>query len=277
MLLADFPDRQLTDLYFPSVLMKTESQRRLEHRLSWLILADRYRWRGVPSKSPRFPERVQIVEQLHRLSSFQTPLKSQPLASYASDELDAEGFSAATFGYSRPVVIRGFGRFLPGFGAFTPSYLRQQLQGKKCAVVAFDEVSRMRAWDSGVAFASMAFEEFLERMPHEDIYLNNSTELVEACPEILRNLDLHAIQKLLRPVCWDELVTTNFFIGSQRVRSSIHAAFGGNFFLNLAGRKRWRLIAPEHSALLHPVTARPFQYVRSACGGFHRCEVQGRG
>ncbi len=255
--------------------MTTHSQTHLERRLYTLILADRYLWHGTPSESPRFPERLRIVEQLQRNCEFQTQRPAGNLPTFRAEGLDYEQFYRASDGYSRPVVVRRFGEPLIRSGRWTREQLATRLRGQTCAVVAFDDNSRMRAWDSGVTFNQMTFDSFLERMADEDLYLNNSTEIVETCPELLEDLKLTTLRQFTSPGdTWDELLTTNFFIGSRRVRSSIHAAFGGNFFLNLAGRKRWRLIAPEHSALLHPVTARPFQYVRSACGGFYRSEAR---
>lgn len=253
--------------------MKTRKQLRLENHLYRLILADRYAWSGTPSKSPRFAKQKQLVEQLHRLTKFQKTRAAEKLPTFQAGELDYTDFIRETAGYTRPVVIREFAKQAVDAGMWRRERLCQRLRDRTCAVVAFDEASRMAAWDTGVDFVKMDFESFVARMASEDIYLNNSTELVEACPQLIDDLRLSSLHQFLRPRSrWDELLTTNFFIGSSRVRSSIHAAFGGNFFLNLAGRKRWRFIAPEHSALLHPVTARPFQYVRSACGGFYRSE-----
>jgi hypothetical protein len=66
----------------------------------------------------------------------------------------------------------------------------------------------------------------------------------------------------------DVLPLTNLFIGSDQVHSALHAAPAGNFFLNAVGRKRWTLTDPAHSALLAPVMRPPYQYVRSAFGGY---------
>lgn len=43
---------------------------------------------------------------------------------------------------------------------------------------------------------------------------------------------------------------------------------GGNFFLQIAGRKRWTVVDPRWTAWLHPVNGRPFQYCNSAFGGY---------
>lgn len=262
----------------PHAASTDEATLALERELYRLIIADRYLWKGQPSQSPRFARQAEIVAELHARSPFQAPRAPEPLPAYPADGMDRARFMEVTGGLTRPVIIRGFGRDMRAVQRWTPDYLREKLAGKTCAVVVYDEETRLRSWDKNLEFVQMGFGEYLDRMVHEDIYINNRTEIVESCPALLDDLELGRIQqRFTEPGSrWDELVTTNFFIGARRVHSSVHAAFGGNFFFNIAGRKRWLMIDPIYSAYIHPIPAKPFQYVRSACGGYRRCAEQGQ-
>jgi hypothetical protein len=250
----------------------------LERELYRLIIADRYLWKGQPSRSPRFARQAEIVAELQALSPFKAPRAPDPLPEYPAEGMDRARFIAVTQGLRRPVIIRGFGRDTRAVQEWTADYLRRHLGGKTCAVVVYDEQTRLRSWDHDLEFVEMDFSEYLDRMVHEDLYINNRTEVVESCPALLDDLELHRIHDAFTDPTsrWDELVTTNFFIGARHVHSSVHAAFGGNFFFNIAGRKRWLMIDPIYTAYIHPIPAQPFQYVRSACGGYRRCAEQGQ-
>lgn len=250
----------------------------LEREFYRLIIADRYIWKGQPSLSPRFARQSEIVAELHALSPYQTPRDPEPLPAYEAEGMDRARFMEVTRGLTRPVIIRGFFRDTNAVKRWTPDYLRERLGGTTCAVVVYDEETRLRSWDKNLELAQMDFGEYLTRMVHEDIYINNRTEMVESCPQLLEDLELHRIHDTFTDPSsrWDELVTTNFFIGAKHVHSSVHAAFGGNFFFNIAGRKRWLMIDPIYTAYIHPIPAQPFQYVRSACGGYRRCAEQGQ-
>ena len=250
--------------------------RALEREFYVQMLLDRYLWRGRHSASPRFEHKRAIVDRLHAHSGFQEPRRPDPIVELRGEELSAERFWDASEGLQRVVVIRGFNQSA-ATRTWTPTLLADRLAGQRCAVLVYDAETFDRGWDVGARLTQMDFGEYLRRMPDEALYINNSTELVTMCPELIDDLELPAIREALLPdsAGWDELVSTNFFIGSPRVYTSIHAAMGGNFFLQIAGRKRWTLIDPTWSAYLHPLNGRPFQYCNSAFGGFRSCARRG--
>jgi hypothetical protein len=86
---------------------------------------------------------------------------------------------------------------------------------------------------------------------------------------LVEDLQLERIRRDLTTPgsAWDELVTTNLFVGATHVFSAVHAAPAGNFFLNLVGRKAWTFVDPRYAGHLHALPSRPFQYLKSAYGG----------
>ena len=224
-----------------------------------MFVADRLLWRGQPSQAPWFQRRMARVHDLHRHHAVPvTPLALTELGSDAT----REDFLAASDQYRRPVVLRGFIAGCEATRCWTDQTLRTRFDGRDCTVLRFDSD---QDWDTGAPTERMPFGDYLDRMRSEPLYLNSSTEL--ASEPVLQALGLDRVLGLRDPRV-DVLPLTNLFIGSDRVHSALHAAPAGNFFLNAVGRKRWTLTDPAHSALLAPVMRPPYQYVRSAFGGY---------
>lgn len=238
----------------------------LERRFYTLFLADQRRWTGKPSQSPRYAEQCALVDAVRALHP--APVAPRPLTELPADTT-REAFLQATDGLRRPVVIRGFADHMPAVRTWTQDHLRERLGETSCAIVHYDDASLERAWDTGVEIAPMRFADYLAKMADGRVYLNNSSELFTKHPDLLADLDIQRLRdQFCSPGRWDELLTTQLFIGGRIVRSALHAAFGGNFFLQLAGRKRWVLMDPAHSVALHAIPGRPFQYVISAAGRY---------
>lgn len=239
----------------------------LERRFYALSLMDRYLWSKPPSQSPRFERRERVAAQLRDRDGFTHVRPAEPLPGTHAHDLDT--FVAGTHGYRHPFVVRGYLRDTPAVTQWSKDHLRAALHGVQCRVFVQDEASRTRSWDQGTGLIDVPFHEFVDRMATEHLYLNNATEVFLARPELVEDLQLERIRRDLTTPgsSWDELVTTNLFVGAPHVFSAVHAAPAGNFFLNLVGRKRWTFVDPRYAGHLHALPSRPFQYLKSAYGG----------
>ena len=225
-----------------------------------------------PSDAPGFSRRQAIARELQADGRFPTPRDPEPVPEVTVH--DREHFQAASAGASQPVVLRGLLRDRSPY--WEPRRLVQAVGDLPVTVMRTTKQDDARAWDVGIEHIQLPFDRFIERLPNERLYLNNSTELFVQHPELEAQLGLDRLQEFTdHGTDWDELLATNLFIGTDKVRSAIHAAWGGNFFVNLVGRKRWRFIAPEYSPYLNPVPARPFDYALSSFGGFAHCHENG--
>lgn len=240
------------------------------------LLAERALWRRAPSESPLFQWKRGLVRELQAAAPWRESRAPEPLAELLPCDHDREHFLAASEGFCRPVVLRGFARDAPAVKRWSLDFLRARLGPHPCAVLLLDEQVRARDWDVPAPLVHMSFDEYFDRMTTEPLYLNSSTKVATCCPELMDDLQLERIRETFcEPgASWDELVLTNFFIGSSQVFSALHSAPAGNFFLNIAGRKRWLLTDPRHSLMLHPITKPPFQYYRSAFGGYRAWREQ---
>lgn len=235
------------------------------------IALDHAFWKGQPSASPRFERRNAHSESLAASSPYQEPRPADPLPTLPLEGLDRDAFLAATAGGRRPIVIRGFAQHSRAAKLWSQDYLRERLAGQECTVFATDEDGRRAGWDHGHRVEKMPFEEFLSRVGQEEMNISNSAEMVSACPDLVKDLELHRIYDTFTrsPKSFDELLTVGFFIASKKLGSEVHAAPGGNFFFNILGRKKWVLYDPALTAELKPVTVRPFTFALSQLNSQH--------
>jgi hypothetical protein len=95
----------------------------------------------------------------------------------------------------------------------------------------------------------MPFREYLDQMlNHGKTYLRFSS-LLEAFPELLKDLDLAYLKRLRssRSGAWVQA-----FIGGKGTRTPFHAAITSGVFVNISGRKRWQLVPSYYLAVLNP-------------------------
>jgi hypothetical protein len=59
---------------------------------------------------------------------------------------------------------------------------------------------------------------------------------------------------------WGEILSTQIFISNANGRTGYHCAAGGNFFLQVYGRKRWVFVNPRHSPFMYPTIRKDFFY-----------------
>jgi hypothetical protein len=246
----------------------TEARQR--RRLWRLIAADRYLRFGPVKESPRYQERTQLTDALHAAAGRDTPVEPTPLPEYDADSLDYDGFLEATDNLRRSIVVRGLNRQCRAVQLWTAEYLRERMGEHTFTILGGtpdpDQSPSDTRWDA----ERMTFAQFLDRMPLEPVYLNNDAIFVEACPELVDDLDLPLIRERFNDPrsSWDQLITTQVFVSSSLAHSALHSANSGNFFLQIRGRKTWTLVDPRYTLEVFPVPARPALYAVSHYGGW---------
>jgi len=91
----------------------------------------------------------------------------------------------------------------------------------------------------------------------EKPYINNLSRIFDDYPQMMEDLELNAINKF-NPQYRNMLFAVNLFVGGFGTRSSLHCAAPANFFLQIAGQKKWSFINPKYSMYLNPVGAIPY-------------------
>lgn len=243
--------------------------RRLTRRLNMLTALDQVTSRQPSMRAPRFGRRAALMDALWAQATFDEPLP-RPVPELPADA-DFAQFFALSDGYRAPVVLRGFGVDCAAVGQWSGAHLTDRLGDAPCTVVEMDADAFERPHDSKRVLHTMPFSEFVRRMHDEPLYLHNSTEFATVCPDLLDDLGIDRInERLCEPESdWDHIFASNLFVGTQNVFSNLHCAPGGNFFLQVAGRKRWTLVDPALSPYLLPLPSRPFNHCLSIFGSFH--------
>ena len=239
-------------------------------RLWRLLAADRVLRFGPVAESPRYSRRCELTEALQVAGGLTEPRDPDPLPEVDAADLDHAGFMEASDHLRRSVVIRGLGRDSRAVTQWTADYLRERLAEHRFTFVGGTPDPKRAPTDTRWDAEEMTFGRFLERMPHEPIYLNNDSLFAQACPELIDDLELERVRDRFNDPTtdWDELISTQVFISSALAYSPLHAAQSGNFFLQIRGRKTWTLVEPRHSLLLFPILARPALYAVSHYGGW---------
>jgi len=248
--------------------MDSSTSQALERRWYTLAAMDILLSRAGGTGAPRYAARAAVVEQLWDSAPFSASAEGVP---ELRGPLTPAAFAAASGGYRRPVVLRGFGAETAAVQRWTPAHLAERLGSAPSVVVEMDDAAR-----NGDAHASrrilheMPFDRFVARMRDEALYLHNATGFASQLPELVDELDLPRIQAQLAGDAsgWDGLFSSNLFVGGEKVYSNLHCAPGGNFFLQIHGAKTWTLVDPALSPYLAPVPSRPFNHCLSAFGSY---------
>ena len=241
-----------------------------ERSLYRLTVADHLLSRTPSARGPRMEKRAAVLEALWQSADLPVQDAAPVPALDPADPALRERFLAASAGYRRPVVIRGFGEDIQAVREWSPAYLVSRMGDAPCTVVEMDEAAMSRPHDSKRVLLQMAFSDFIERMDSEPLYLHNSTEFASQFPDLLDEIELERVGAALTTPgsSWDEIFSSNLFVGTDRVFSNLHCAPGGNFFLQITGEKTWTLVDPARSAFLLPLPSKPFNHCLSIYGSF---------
>ena len=171
-----------------------------------------------------------------------------------------------------PVVLRGVAADWPAVKNWTPEFFRSRYGGDTILV---------RTKSAGVGAESVytrdvTIAEFVDNIFNNgEYYANNLEDLFNNHPELRHDLLLREIEiyscanppkfapgekKGWRLPRWGEILSTQIFITNANGRTGYHCAAGGNFFLQVYGRKRWVFVNPRHSPFMYPAIRKDFFY-----------------
>ena len=174
-------------------------------------------------------------------------------------------------GYA-PVVIKGIGCNWPAVQKWTPDFFKSRYGDEPLWV----RVKSGAMDKEGVYSRDVTMRELIDNVLSggefyannlEDLF-NNHTELRDDLP--LRDLEAYSRgnpravtpshRKGWRLPRWGEIFSTQIFISSAKGRTGYHCASGGNFFLQVYGRKRWTFVNPRHTPFMYPAVRKDFLF-----------------
>jgi lysine-specific demethylase 8 len=160
----------------------------------------------------------------------------------------------------RPVIIEGVAADWTCSRRWTFDFLRDYCGDELIKITQREGVTTEARVGNKEYSHEMPFREYVDQLlNHGKTYLRFSS-LLEAFPELLKDLDL-AYLKSLRPSsrtgAWVQA-----FIGGKGTKTPYHAAITSGIFVNISGRKRWQLIPSHYNPIVYP-SERPVEIVHT--------------
>jgi hypothetical protein len=178
-------------------------------------------------------------------------------------------------GYT-PVVLKGLGAAWPAIQKWNPQFFKSQYGSEQvCVRVKAGGVGAESIYTRDVSMAELIDDV----MGGGEYYANNLEDVFNSHAELRSDLLLPQLEewscanppklqpgqrKGWRIPRWGQILSTQIFISSATGRTGYHCASGGNFFLQVYGRKRWLFVNPRHTAFIYPIIRKDFIYSSSA-------------
>ncbi len=178
-------------------------------------------------------------------------------------------------GYT-PVVLKGVGAAWPAIQKWTPEFFKTNYGNETVCV----RVKAAGVGPESVYTRDIRMADFIDNiLSGGEYYASNVEDLFNTNPELRNDLPLRALEayscaerqrsaparkRRWRIPNWGEILSTQIFISNSKGRTGYHCASGGNFFLQVYGRKRWLFVNPRHTAFMYPVIRKDLFYSASA-------------
>lgn len=170
-----------------------------------------------------------------------------------------------------PIVLKGLAAEWPAVRKWSPEFFQANYGAENLCVRA----KAVGVGQESVYTKDITLAELVEDMRHGgEYYGTNLEDLFNHNPELREDLLIPELETFscARPLGlspsqrkggryprWGEIFSTQIFI-TRRGRTGYHCAAGGNFFVQVYGRKRWVFVNPRHTPFMYPVIRKDFFY-----------------
>ena len=203
--------------------------------------------------------RARIIRRLQALG----PRSAMPIDRVR--DLSPDGFKRHYVAPGRPVVLEGAAADWTCLRRWTFEFLREYCGNESVKITQREGVTTEERRGDKEYSHEMLFRDYMDQVLNESKTYLRFSSLLEAFPELLKDLDL-AYLKRLRSSRRGAWVQT--FIGAKGTRTPFHAAITSGIFVNISGRKRWQLIPSHYNAVLNP-SPRPSEIVHTGVDAWH--------
>ena len=192
-----------------------------------------------------------------------------PLPEIDASKITPELFNFLTQNRTRPLVMRGFFNESQAVRKWSMEYfMNEPFRNTVLKTLrSMDGEMAYTDFNKKLGVGDLTLGSALEAMQSGDdsLYINNITKLFSEHPELVDDLDLDRIERMLGiPINEQTWLKLNIFMGLKNTRSSLHCAAGGNVFcLVEGGKKEWTFISPEYAPYLRTTPAKDFSFVIS--------------
>lgn len=170
-----------------------------------------------------------------------------------------------------PIILKGAAANWPAVQKWTPEFFQLNYGSEKVAV-------RFKTEGVGVEsvyIKDVTLSELIDNVRDGgEYYASNLEDLFNDNPELRADLSLREVERyssahaLPGKKKWSiprkgQILSTQLFISSAKGRAGYHCASGGNFFVQVYGRKRWIFVNARHTPFMYPAIRKDFFYSSS--------------
>lgn len=183
-----------------------------------------------------------------------------------AEEANPSNFEFMSAGKTRPVYVPNFMEDTQACKHWREFDYLEEVAGKVEVNVLCRKPNQdmaYRSFNTAVGLQKMPLEEALNLIQDDTdaaYYINNVTSVFADKNGLRKDLGLFRLKTLDTGVSNETMLKENVFIGSMGTQSWWHRAAGGNFFMQVTGKKRWELIDPRFSKNMRGTPARDFAF-----------------
>lgn len=165
----------------------------------------------------------------------------------------------------RPVVIEGAARDWPCARRWSFEFLREYCGSEEVKITEREGITTDENLAGREYSHQMPFRDYIDQLLNEGKTYLRFSSLLEAFPELLKDLDLAYLKSLRssRRGAWVQA-----FIGGKGTRTAYHCAITSGIFVTITGRKRWTLVPSHYLPVMNP-TIRPAEIIASGVDALH--------
>ncbi|HMD32600.1 MAG TPA: cupin-like domain-containing protein [Candidatus Acidoferrales bacterium] len=161
-----------------------------------------------------------------------------------------------------PVVLEGAAAEWPAVKKWTPEYLNQLCGRDEVAVLdgqnwTANQNGRKEAVSTSETIVEV--QELLKNVTGGGAWYGAFLELMDKYPGLREDIDLSFVKRfghMNEQIPWQRRVLAKMYVGGPGTATSFHCAGVSNLFVQMYGKKKWVLIAPQYTPFMYPASNR---------------------
>jgi ribosomal protein L16 Arg81 hydroxylase len=148
---------------------------------------------------------------------------------------------------SRPVLFRGAAKDWPAVQEWTPDFFKERFGHEPILLLRMSPTEMADHDYSGI---ETTLGDALDRLHEGDRAYLRFVPVLMQHPDVMNMLDMDWFRARRGPMAPQE--NLHLFIGGQGTSTALHTAISANFFVQVHGRKTWKIYAPDWSWVFRP-------------------------
>jgi hypothetical protein len=161
-----------------------------------------------------------------------------------------------------PVVLEGAAAHWPAVKKWTPDYLSSCYGRDRVEVLDGQnwKVNREHGTDAvSTSEHIFQFRDLINDVKQSGAWYGAFMELLDQYAELRGDLDLSFVKRFghtIERIPWQRNIIAKMYVGGAGTSTSLHCAAVSNLYVQVYGKKRWVLMAPEFTPFMYPAPTR---------------------